>query len=42
MNFQNNLDANTFVPEGSATAYKQAEGWKEISNIRGFAGICVE
>lgn len=38
----NKTNCELFVPEGSATAYKQAEGWKEISDIRGFAGICVE
>lgn len=38
----NKTNCELFVPEESATAYKQAEGWKEISNIRGFAGNCVE
>ncbi len=38
----NKTNCELIVPEGSVTAYKQAEGWKEFSNIRGFAGNCVE
>ena len=33
----NKTNCELIVPEGSVAAYKQAEGWKEFSNIRGFS-----
>ena len=34
----NKANCELIVPEESITAYKQAKGWNEFSNIRGFAG----
>ena len=33
----NKTNCELIVPEGSVAAYKQAEGWNEFSNIRGFS-----
>ena len=38
----NKTNCELIVPEGSVAAYKQAEGWKEFSDIRRFAGNRVE
>ena len=34
----NKANCELIVPEESITAYKQAKGWNEFSNIRGFVG----
>ena len=34
----NKTNCELIVPEESITAYKQAKGWNEFSNIRGFVG----
>ena len=34
----NKTNCELIVPEESITAYKQAKGWHEFSNIRGFVG----
>ena len=35
----NKTNCELIVPVISVTAYKQAEGWKEFSNISGFSGV---
>ena len=37
----NKTNCELIVPVISVTAYKQAEGWNEFSNIRGFSGVDV-
>ena len=37
----NKANCELIVPEESITAYKQAKGWNEFSNIRGFSGVDV-